>query len=257
MRPSLLFPRVLLAGAATLALSATASPVRAQEVPAAAAVLAKYVSAIGGRDALAKVTSIKQSATLQIPAVGLEAAVEAVMAAPNKMATKASIPGMGEMLQGTDGTVAWDVNPMQGPRLLADKELSQMLEGADFQGALFMSPDRYTTVENQGAVDFGGEKAWKLKMVLKGSGRTVTTYFAVGSGLVIGAETQQESPMGAIPVTTKQSEYKAFGGILFPTRTEMSMGPQTMVTIVKDVILNGAPASAFEIPAAVKPLIKK
>lgn len=257
MRPTSFVSRVTLASAAALSLTLAASPARAQEAPSAATVLAKYVTAIGGREALSKVTSITQSATLQIPAVGLEAAVEATMAAPNKMASKATIPGMGEMLQGTDGTVAWDVNPMQGPRLLADKELSQMLESADFQGAVFMSPDRYSAMENQGAVDFGGEKAWKLKLVMKGSGRVVTTYFSVASGLVIGSETQQESPMGPIPVTSKQSDYKAFGGILFPTRTEMSMGPQTMVTIVKDVVLNGAPASAFEIPAAVKPLIKK
>jgi len=256
MTRSTLRSRALLTGVAAVALALPAA-VRAQEVPTAATVLAKYVAAIGGRDALAKVTSIKQTATLQIPAVGLEAAVEAVMAAPNKMASKASIPGMGEMLQGTDGTVAWDVNPMQGPRLLADKELSQMLESADFQGALFMSPDRYSAMENQGAVDFGGEKAWKLKMVFKGSGRTVTSYFSVATGLAIGGETQQESPMGPIAVTSKQGEYKAFGGILFPTRTEMSMGPQTMITLVKDVVLNDAPAAAFEIPAAVKPLIKK
>lgn len=253
---STLLSRALLTGAAAVALAVPAAA-RAQEAPTAAAVLDKYVSAIGGRDALAKVTSIKQNATLQIPAVGLEAAVEAIMAAPNKMASKASIPGMGEMLQGTDGTVAWDVNPMQGPRLLADKELSQMLESADFQGNLTMSTDRYSAMENLGAVDFGGEKAWKLKLVMKGSGRVITTYFSVASGLAIGSETQQESPMGPIPVTTKQSAYKAFGGILFPTRTEMSMGPQTMVTIVNDVVLNGAPAAAFEIPAAVKPLIKK
>jgi predicted secreted protein len=226
-------------------------------VPTATAVLDKYVAAIGGRAALDQLTSIKQAATLQIPAVGLEAAVEAYMAAPNKMASKAAIPGMGEMLQGTDGTVAWDVNPMQGPRLLADKELTQMLESADFVGNLSMAADRFSTLENLGAVEFGGEKAWKLKMVRKGSGRVVTTYFSVASGLAIGSETEQESPMGAIPVSSKLSAYKAFGGILFPTRTEMSMGPQTLVTIVNEVVLNGAPASAFEIPAAVKPLIKK
>jgi hypothetical protein len=37
----------------------------------------------------------------------------------------------------------------------------------------------------------------------------------------------------------------------------MTVGPQQMITVVKEVTLNGVPDSAFAIPAAVQPLIKK
>jgi hypothetical protein len=67
----------------------------------------------------------------------------------------------------------------------------------------------------------------------------------------------QDSPMGPIQASIKLSDYKAFGGIKFPTRTEMTVGPQQMITVVKEVTLNGVPDSAFAIPAAVQPLIKK
>lgn len=243
----------------TAAAAALAAPAgaRAQAAPTPAAVLARHMEAIGGRAALDKITSIKQEASMQIPALGMEATMEVLMAAPNKMATKVMLPGMGETMQGTDGTVAWDVNPMAGPRLLADKELAQLKQGADFRGNLAKGVELFSTAENQGAVDFAGEKAWKLRLVHKETGIESFGYYSVATGLAIGMEMTQESPMGPLKATIVQSGYKDFGGIKFPTRTEMTMGPQTMVTVVKDVVLNAVPDSAFEVPAVVKPLIKK
>lgn len=255
LRPRRALASALLS-AAVLAWAAPAA-LTAQGTPTAAAVLARQIDAVGGRPALDQVTSIRQQATLQIPAVGLEAAVEVLMAAPNKMTTRATIPGMGEMLQGTDGTVAWDVNPMQGPRLLADKELAQMRQTADFRGNLTKGVESFSTAENLGAAPFAGEQAWKLRLVHKETGVEMLMYFSVASGLALGYEMTQESPMGPIQASIKLSEYKVFGGIKFPTRTEMTVGPQQMITVVKDVTLNGVPDSAFAIPAAVQPLIKK
>jgi hypothetical protein len=156
---------------ATAALLLASAPVSAQTVPSASDVLAKYVAAIGGKDAIMKITSLKQTSTMQVPAVGLTAEIEAYQAAPNKMATKSTIPGVGEMLQGTDGVVAWDANPMQGPRLLSDKELAQTLEGADFYGNMLYPADRFSTMENLGVADFNGERSYKVKLVRKDSGR--------------------------------------------------------------------------------------
>jgi hypothetical protein len=35
------------------------------------------------------------------------------------------------------------------------------------------------------------------------------------------------------------------------------MGPNKMVMTINNVVINGAPATAFDVPDAVKPLIKK
>jgi hypothetical protein len=63
--------------------------------------------------------------------------------------------------------------------------------------------------------------------------------------------------MGTLQTTTIVKDYKDFGGIKFPTRSEANMGPQAMVITIKDVQLNNVPADAFAVPAAVQPLIKK
>ena len=216
---------------AAAALVLSSAPLSAQAAPSAADVVAKYVAAIGGKDAIMKITSLKQTSTMQVPAMGLTAEVEAYQAAPNKMATKSTIPGVGEMLQGTNGVIAWDANPMQGPRLLNDKELAQTLEGADFYGNMLYPADRFSKMENLGVADF--------------------------HGLIVGAETVQESQMGTVQVSSTLSDYKEFGGVKFPTKTEVTMGANRLVMTITNVLINGAPATAFDIPDAVKPLIKK
>lgn len=252
------FRSFAVATAALLLASAPFSaPLSAQTLPSAAEVLTKYVAAIGGKDAIMKITSLKQTSTMQVPAVGITADVESYQAAPNKMATKSTIPGVGEMVQGTNGEIAWDANPMQGPRLLGDKELTQTLEGADFYGNLLYPAERFSTLENLGIVDFNGEKAYKVKLVRKASGNETTQYFSVATGLIVGAELTQQSQMGSMQVSSTLSEYKEFGGVKFPTKTEVTMGANKLLMTITNVVINGAPATAFDVPEAVKPLVKK
>ncbi len=242
---------------ATATMLFSVSTLSAQALPSAADVLTKYVAAIGGRDAIMKITSLKQTSTMQVPAVGLTADVESFQAAPNKMATKSTIPGVGEMVQGTNGEIAWDANPMQGPRLLSDKELAQTLEGADFYGNLLYPADRFSSMENLGVVDFNGEKTYKVKLVRKASGNETVQYFSVATGLIVGAELTQVSQMGTMQISSTLSDYKEFGGIKFPTKTEVTMGANKLIMTISNVMVNGAPTTAFDIPDAVKPLVKK
>ena len=159
------------------------------------------------------------------------------MAAPNKMATKTSIPGMGEMLQGTNGTVAWDVNPMAGPRLLADKELTAMSENADFYASLLYTADRFASMETVGDTTINGEKAYTVKMVRKTSMKESRSHFSAASGLLLASSSAQESQMGVLNVTQVVKDYKKFGSLMIPTTVEQSMGPQSMFLTITDVTI--------------------
>lgn len=238
------------------AMLVVAPTLRAQALPPAAELVAKHVAAIGGKDALAKVTSMEQKGTMEIPTMGLNATVEGVMAAPHKMVSKQTIPGIGEIAGGYDGTTGWSMNPMQGPRVLSGAELEQAKEQADFVGNMTYAMDRYSSAETMGLVDYANEKAYKVKFVRKGSGRETITYFSQASGLAIGGEMTQDSEMGKMQLTSVSSEYKDFGGIKMATRTEVTMGPTKIITVIQDVKFNAAPATAFELPAQVKALVK-
>lgn len=231
--------------------------VRAQALPPASEIIAKYVTAIGGKEAIMKVTSLKQVATMEVPSVGMSATMEMYAAAPNKIASKTSIPGLGDMQNGFDGTVGWDMNPMQGPRLLTDKELSTMAENADFYAGMLYSADRYSTMETTGDTTMAGEKAYKVKLIRKNSKTESTAFFSAKSGLLLASSSTQETQMGSMTMLQVMSDYKAFGDLRMPTKIEQSVGPQAMKLTITDVVVNGAPASAFAIPEQIKPLIKK
>ncbi len=242
--------------AVAVASLAWASPVAAQPLPPASEVIAKYVTAIGGKDAIMKLTSMTSTGTLEIPAMGLTATMEVYAAAPNKMATRTTIPGMGEVLNGYNGTVGWDLNPMSGPRLLADKELEQMKENAGFHDNMLYTPERFQKMETVAVTDFNGEKAYKLLMVRKGSGTQSTQYFSVATGLLLGGETSSTTQMGEMQMSQSISEYKTFDGVKVPVKLEQTAGTNKMVITTSDVKFNAVPATAFDVPAQVKPLIK-
>lgn len=233
-----------------------AGPAMAQTRPAASELVAKYVAAIGGEAEVKKITSIKQIGAMELPAMGLSMSMEVNMAAPNKMSSKTTIPGMGEILSGYNGTVAWDVNPMSGTRVLAGKELTVAAENADFYGSLLYIADRFSSMETVGDTTINGEKAWAVKMVRKSSQQESFTYFSQTSGLIVGGKATIESQGGAIPTSQTVSGYKKFGAVLIPTKIEMAMGPQNMVMNLTDVQINGAAEAAFAVPEQVKPLIK-
>ena len=230
---------------------------RAQALPVASEIIAKYVSAIGGKVEVLKITSIKQTATMAVPSVGLNADMEMYSAAPNKMAMKTNIPGLGEMQNGYNGSVAWDVNPMQGPRLLADKELANTAENADFYASMLYPAERFAVMETVGDSTINGEKVYKVKMVRKATMKESMAYFSAASGLLVASFSTQESQMGQMPVMSTMADYKKFGGVLMPTKLEQHMGPQKIVVTIKDVTINDVPESAFAVPENVKPLIKK
>ena len=246
---------VKFAAVAVVSFASATSAVAAQTLPAASEIVAKHVAAIGGKDAILKITSMQHKGTMEIPTMGLSATTEMSMA-PNRMVSKSNLPGIGEIQQGFDGTTAWSANPMQGPRIITDKELEQIKEQADFHTGLLYTPDRFVSMETVGIVDFNNEKAYKVKFVRKGSNRETTEYFSVASGLQIGSETTQESEMGKMPVTIMVSEYKQFGPLKVPAKTEMTMGANKLITTTQDVTFNNVSATAFELPPQVKALVK-
>ncbi len=240
---------------ATLA-GTVAAPAFAQQLPAASAVIDKYLVAVGGKDALTKISSLHQTATMDIPTMGLSATMEMYRAAPNLMLIKQNVPGVGEIVQGFDGTVGWSTNPMQGPRLQVGKELEQLNEQARFMDNMLYSPNRFSVMETVGLVDFNGEKAYKLRLVSVPGGFETFEYFSAATGLQIGTETTQESEMGAVNIAITQGDYAKFGDIMLATKTEMKMGANQIVTRITDVKFNSVPPDIFELPAQVKALIK-
>lgn len=239
-----------LAGAA---LAVTAAPARAQQLPPAQQVVARYVSAIGGLQALSGQQYRHMQAEMSMPAAGMTLTMDAYQAREgNKYVMKMEIPGMGPLSAGYDGQTAWSVNPMQGAKILEGKELSDALRQYDFEANINFSR-MFSTMETVGRDTMGGESCIKVRMVTQG-GDEVFNCFADDDGMLIGASMTTETEMGRMENEMLFSEYRDFGGIKMPSLTTMSMMGQQMQIRVKNISTAPIDASMFALPAEVAAL---
>lgn len=222
-------------------------------LPKAREVLDRYVAAIGGRERLLKHSSRRTTGTLEMPAAGLTGTMTATAAKPNRLVVTVAIPGLGDMRQGYDGAVGWSLDPTQGPMLLTGKMLEQRKMQADFHNDLHESSS-YASMETVGLVDFNGAQAYKLKLV-RANGDSTFELFDPKSGLMVGMVTTQDSPMGAMTVTSTISDYKAFGGIQVATRSTQTFGTGQKINLtVSSVEYDVVDPASFELPTEIKAL---
>ncbi len=247
--------RCITAAAAVTAIAVAAGTASAQTpvLPPAATLLAKYGVAVGAK-AMLKSASISSKGALSMPAAGMEATFEMLQLAPNRMQMVTTIPGIGTIQVGYDGTIGWSVNPMQGPRLLSGKELDQIRDEANLQMAT-RSPEMYTAVQTVADTTMGGERCYLIKMTWK-SGRETFDCFSPTTAYMVGSKTVQETGMGAVPVTTLFSEYKKFGDMTVPTRTVLEVMGQQQIVTIKSVEVGTGAGLAIKPPAEIQALAK-
>jgi len=240
---------------AALAVLACAAPrAGAQALPDAKEIIARYVKAIGG-DSWKSHKSVRMKATLEVPSAGMSANLEAMTVFPTKYMMKMEIPGMGSIVSGYDGSVAWMKDPMSGGRLLEGMEAEQIAEEAEPEAAMRTSA-KIVSSETLEKTTMGGTECYKVKHTWK-SGRTTTDCFGVSDGLLIATTATQMSQMGQMEVTTLHSEYKDFGGIKRPTVTTAQMMGQEARTTLISWEWDTVDAAELEPPADIKALIKK
>lgn len=256
MKP-FLTPRRAILGALALALLPAAFPagLRAQDdLPAAGEIIDRYVDAIGGRDAVLSAPGTHSTGAFSMPAAGLEAKMEIYAATePSRMVSVIEIPGMGIIRNGYTGEYGWSVDPNLGPRLLEGMELESMREGAS-NAASLRDPslfDERTTVER---TEMNGEACYKVRLVWK-SGRETFDCYSVDSGLLVASQSNEETPMGTIPVITLISDYEKFGDVLSPTRIVQQMMGQEQVITIETVEYGEIEAERFDPPASIQTLI--
>jgi Domain of unknown function (DUF4412)/Protein of unknown function (DUF620) len=235
---------------AALALAAHAGTARAQQLPPAQQIVDRYVRAIGGRPAFARLASRHMVAEMSMS--GMTMQMETFTARPNKMVAVVSVSGM-TITSGYNGQVAWQNSPMTGPRVLSEgAELKQVLDNAQFDRSLDPSASS-TSMTTVGERTVEGRACWDVKIVST-NGIESTNCFDKETWLLVATRSRQVSQQGEIEVDAVVSDYKEFDGVKIPTRMVSSMMGQQVVMTVKSVSHAPIPASRFELPAEIRAL---
>lgn len=227
---------------------------KSAELPSARSIIDRHVRAIGGRKAILSHTSLHATGTMTVAGSGITGVLHVYGAKPNKSLVKIGLGGIGELLEGFDGTTGWTLNPVTGPMLAQGKELEEKKFDADFYSDLHES-GRYVSMKTVEKTTFEGRPCYKLSLVRK-NGDEDFDYYDVETGLKAGATGTRESPMGPLSLTQTHSDYKKFGDLLVPTTMKQTaMGVQQVLTITT-VDFDNVPPSMFEPPAQIKALLK-
>ena len=86
----------------------------AEKSPTPAEVIEKYLAAVGGEQALLKLTSRVSVGTVEISAMGLSGSADLFERAPNESALVLTVAGLGTMRQTSDGKSQWVQDPLMG-----------------------------------------------------------------------------------------------------------------------------------------------
>ncbi|HEX9727945.1 MAG TPA: hypothetical protein VGA37_05535 [Gemmatimonadales bacterium] len=227
----------------------------AQTLPDAGEVIAKYVAAIGGRDAVMRQSARRTTGTFAVPAQGITGNFEAFAMAPNRAVLHANVPGLGDVAGGYDGEVAWSLNPAMGPMVLEGRMLDQMRQQSDLYAPLH-GEDFIKSMETVEAVDFEGTPCYKVKIVTVWD-EEYHEYFSRDSGLLIGSVRQSATPMGEMEATTVYADYTEVAGLLIPYKSVQRMMGFEQVFTAETIEPATVPDSVFALPREIKALIGK
>jgi hypothetical protein len=212
-------------------------------LPTAEQILVKYVQALGGEQALRKVTTRIITGTQYIPTgpggvVPTPASVERHQKAPNFVVTTYRAPTYA-IAEGYDGTAAWSQN--QAGRVTEPVKIDsgRMARGADLYEPLNLKHE-YAQLTVRGIEKVNGRDAYLVVGVPAGD-RPESLYFDTQTGLLLRKQTVLPTPIGDSPFQTDYDDYRDTGsGVMFPflihmnpatARTELT--PEATLRVIK------------------------
>jgi zinc protease len=225
-------------------------------VPTAESILERYVEVTGGKAAYEKHTTEILTGTVAFPEQGLTGRLTRYAAAPDKEYSVLELGPIGKIESSVSNGVAWEKSAILGPRVKSGDEKDQAVREARFNAPLEWRT-LFTKVEFAGKEMVNGEDCYKVTLT-PATGKPESQYFSIKSGLLLKTVATAVSPMGEVNVEVDVSDYKKFGGVLYPTRSRQKAGPQELDITVTNIKLNDpVPAQFFELPADIKLVLEK
>ncbi len=206
------------------------------KLPTVQEILAKYVKAIGGREANEKIKSRMASGTVELAPMGIKGTFEAYTAAEAKSYTKMNLAGIGDMLEGLDGKSAWAINPIQGSRDKTGAELAQAKLIGNFYREINLDK-LFTKIELKGVERVGEKGAYVLVAIAEGV-PAEKWYFDIVSGLLLRSDVTVVAPEGNQPAKIFYDEMRTVDGVTLPVKIRTQL-PQFEISMVATEVKHG------------------
>lgn len=204
------------------------------------AIINRYLTAIGGKDAALAVNTTKASFTSSIQGYTLTGTE--LRMAPNKRYTSINAGGMTVMETNFNGQTGFQAQ--QGQRMdMEEKEIKESQDHHYVIDALdyILSPGFTLTVSGKEKIN--GEDAHVVK-VKKPSGKETTEYYSVQSGLMLQEVSTREAQGQEMTITVTYADYKKVGSIMLPHTITQDVGAMQFTLDINEIIVNAGVSDA-------------
>jgi outer membrane lipoprotein-sorting protein len=218
----------------------------AAALPSADQILAKYTAAVGGADALEKVSSRVEKGTISVS--GSPMSIEIFAKAPDKRISIVHTPN-GESATAFDGHAGWLGNTGRPPRPMSAQESSAARLDASFRLATQLK-QMFTGFRVRGSEKVDDHETWIVTGTRAGS-PPVNFYFDQQSGLLVRQVRYTETALGRLPTQIDYADYREADGVKLPFRWTLERTNGRFTIQVQQVEQNVAIDDAkFAMPAA-------
>jgi hypothetical protein len=245
------FPRTALVLGLTLGF---APLTQASELPDARKLMDSFITAIGGREAVAKIGEGTSKVQMEILENGMKLEIVSHGRGSDRTMVMA-VPGAGDFRSGYVGGVAWGMDPMNGPRLLQGVERDQQIEQSDARYTL-RDPSVIASAKTVALSESEGRPCYRVEIKWV-SGRETAECYGKDDGLLLSTESTAATPMGEIKQVSHMSDYRDFGGVKLAAKIKSLAAGMTQVFTILSVDPTTPAAEVFALPPAIEALVKK
>ncbi len=163
------------------------------DLPDGFEILENYLDALGSREALDAIKTMRINGLLPLPGMG-EADLLIEMEAPAKMAVVVELPNdFGVIEQGTDGEVAWQSAMPNAPaQIVRGPQADQLKSQARFRDE-YEPRQTYSSAKTLGKETFEGTEVYRVELTRNDNGTVSQGLFSVETGLRV-AELLKSTP---------------------------------------------------------------
>jgi photosynthetic reaction center cytochrome c subunit len=193
------------------------APATAATPPTADSIIEKYVAAVGGADAMKKVTS--RVAKGVITSSGKDTPIELFAKAPNKRVT-VTHNGTSDSYTAFDGSIGWMGNTGRPAREMS--AVDAMGSALDSEFYLPLRMKEIFTQLRAGRPDKIGDVAVISLTGMRQGLPPVRFFFDANTGLLLRTVRYTENPLGRMPVQIDYADYRDVDGMKTPFRWTLS-----------------------------------
>jgi len=197
------------------ALGLVAAPQGAQ-APSVDQILDRYVQAVGGKDAIAKVTTRAMKGTLENSDDGTTSPAEVVAKAPNKYLSVVTLGDAGQAQEGWNGEAGWGKDPDSGLHDMNKSDQVAAKRDYDFYREIRLK-ELFPKMSLSGKMKVDDRDAYIVEATAA-DGAVEKLYFDVESGLLVRRDFERVNvDDGILLYEVDYEDYKDVDGLKVPS----------------------------------------